>query len=227
MELLVNKVLICKTNAKTSTVNVNTIIFDLGGVIINLDYNRTANAFKALGVDEFDVIYSQKKQERLFDDFEKGSVSPEQFRTVLKQYINKPVSDLEIDQAWNAMLLDIPVEKMELLNQLRNKYRIFLLSNTNIIHVKAFTAIVENAYGLNAFEKVFEKVYYSCFLNMRKPDQEIFELVINENKLNKEETVFIDDSLQHVEGARRTGIHGIHLTNTNSLPELLKQILVD
>ena len=206
---------------------IKNIIFDLGGVIINLDYNRTANAFKELGFQHFDTIYSQKKQEHLFDDFEKGILSPEQFRSILKQHFNKPVSDLEIDQAWNAMLLDIPAEKMELLNQLQTNYRIFLLSNTNIIHVKAFTAILENAYGPNAFEKVFEKVYYSCFLKMRKPDHEIFEMVINENKLIKEETIFIDDSIHHVEGAIRSGIRGIHLANTDSLKVLINQILVD
>ena len=206
---------------------IKNIIFDLGGVIINLDYNRTANAFKELGFQHFDIIYSQKKQEHLFDDFEKGILSPEQFRSTIKLHINMQVTDQSIDAAWNAMLLDIPPEKMDLLHQLQNKYRIFLLSNTNIIHVKAFTAILENAYGLNAFEKVFEKVYYSCFLNMRKPDHEIFEMVINENKLNKEETIFIDDSIHHVEGAIRSGIHGIHLANTDSLIELINQILVN
>ena len=204
---------------------VKNIIFDLGGVIINLDYNKTAAAFKLLGITDFDIIYSHKKQEKLFDEFEKGNISSGEFRDIIRQYLSKPVSDAEMDAAWNAMLLDVPAEKMSMLNELRNQYRIFLLSNTNMIHVNAFTQIVESAYGSNAFENTFEKVYYSCFLNMRKPDAVIFEKVISENNLALHETVFIDDSLQHVQGAKAAGLSGFLLEPKQSLQELLNQIL--
>ena len=204
---------------------VKNIIFDLGGVIINLDYNRTAEAFKRLGLTEFDIIYSQKKQESVFDEFEKGTLDAARFRDIIRQYIPQPVSDMQVDTAWNAMLLDVPDDKMLLLKELNKEYRIFLLSNTNIIHVNAFTKIVESAYGKNAFEAIFERVYYSCLMNMRKPDAEIFQKVINENNLSIYETVFIDDSKQHVAGAKAIGLTGFLLDEKQSLQELVKQIL--
>ena len=107
------------------------VIFDLGGVIINLDYNKTANAFKNLGIKNFDDVYSKQKQERLFDDFEKGIVSPAGFREVIRKHIPHSVTDDQIDNAWNAMLLDIPSHRIQWLQQLKKRYRIFLLSNTN------------------------------------------------------------------------------------------------
>lgn len=204
---------------------IKNIIFDLGNVILNTDHEKAADAFKKLGLEDFESIYSVKKQEKLFDEFEKGNISDAQFRDVVRQYINQKVTDAEIDKAWNAMLLDVPSDKMELLNELKSMYRLFLLSNTNVIHVKSFTASIDSCYGSNTFGNIFEKTYYSCFMHMRKPDAEIFECVISENKLMKTETVFIDDSLQHVEGAKASGINGYLLEAQQSLQELVKQIL--
>jgi len=183
------------------------IIFDLGGVIINLDYHRTAQAFIDLGLKNFNEIYSKAQQTHLFDDFEKGIMPPENFRAELRKYLPSETTDEQIDQAWNAMLLDIPVHRVEWLRKVGEKYRIFLLSNTNTIHVDAFTKMADSVYGKGEFECVFEKHYYSCQMGMRKPDAEIFERVLLENNLDKSKTLFIDDSIQHVEGAIRTGLY--------------------
>lgn len=185
---------------------IKNIIFDLGGVIINLDYNRTATAFKKLGIVDFDEIYSKAKQTSLFDDFEKGITTDDDFRNALKKYLPEETADAEIDDAWNAMLLDIPAHRLEWLKEIAKRYRIFLLSNTNHIHVLSFTAYADKKFGVGVFESVFEKHYYSCEMGMRKPDAEIFEKVINDNKLNKAETLFIDDSIQHIHGAEKVGI---------------------
>jgi FMN phosphatase YigB (HAD superfamily) len=183
------------------------IIFDLGGVIINLDYNRTAQAFIDLGLKNFNEIYSKAQQSHLFDDFEKGTMPPENFRAELRKYLPSETTDEQIDKAWNAMLLDIPVHRVEWLRKVGERYRIFLLSNTNTIHVDSFTKMADNVYGQGEFERVFERHYYSCQMGMRKPDAEIFERVLQENNLDKSRTLFIDDSIQHVEGAIRTGLH--------------------
>ena len=183
------------------------IIFDLGGVIINLDYNRTAQAFIDLGLKNFNEIYSKAQQYHLFDDFEKGIMPPENFRAELRKYLPSETTDEQIDKAWNAMLLDIPVHRVEWLRKVGERYRIFLLSNTNTIHVDSFTKMADNVYGQGEFERVFERHYYSCQMGMRKPDAEIFERVLQENNLDKSRTLFIDDSIQHVEGAIRTGLH--------------------
>ncbi|MBK9636457.1 MAG: HAD family phosphatase [Bacteroidetes bacterium] len=183
------------------------IIFDLGGVIIDLSYQRTAEAFIKLGLENFDDIYSKAKQSNLFDDFEKGIMSIDGFRAELKKHLPKNTSDLEIDQAWNAMLLDIPVHRVEFIKKLGQQYRIFLLSNTNHIHVKAFSKMADDIFGKNNFLEIFEKYYLSCEMGMRKPDAEIFEKVIADNNLNRTKTLFIDDSKQHIEGALKIGLH--------------------
>ena len=187
------------------------IIFDFGGVILNLDYQHTINAFRELGVEDFDQSYSQLNQTDLFDKFERGEVSPESFRNGLKIAFDKPVSDIEIDRAWNAMLLDLPTERLQVLDRLRLEKRVSLLSNTNEIHVQAFEAILKNAHGLENLNSFFDQVYYSCRTGMRKPEKRIFDLVINEQGYLPEETLFIDDSPQHIEGALKVGLSAYHL----------------
>ncbi len=193
------------------------IIFDLGGVIINLNYDATAIAFNNLGVKNFDEVYSKQKQERLFDDFEKGIISPAAFREVLRKHIPDPVTDEQFDNAWEAMLQDIPPSRIKWLQDLSKKYRIFLLSNTNEIHIKAFTQILIVTYGENIFEKTFEKIYYSCRMKMRKPDAEIFEFVLKENNLSSHETLFVDDSEQHIKGAEKVGLNVYHLKTNEDI----------
>lgn len=182
------------------------IIFDLGGVIIDLSYQRTAAEFVKLGLENFDGIYSKAKQSNLFDDFEKGILSVDGFRAELKKHLPENTSDHEIDQAWNAMLIDIPVHRVEFIKKLGQKYRIFLLSNTNRIHVKAFSKMADDIFGKNNFLGIFEKYYLSCEMGMRKPDAEIFEKVLSDNNLDRTKTLFIDDSKQHIEGAQLVGL---------------------
>jgi putative hydrolase of the HAD superfamily len=202
--------------------DIKNIIFDLGGVIINLDYNKTKNAFVALGLSNFDTIYSQSQQNGFFDAFDKGQLSPEEFRAEIRKHLSVDKSNDEIDAAWDAMLLDVPKEKLDLLNSLKKTYRTYLLSNTNTIHVKNFSAALKKIYRVSDFSGYFEKCYYSCDIGMRKPDSEIFEFVLNENGLRAEETLFIDDSIQHIEGATRCGLQTIHHQQSESLESALR-----
>lgn len=186
---------------------IRNIIFDLGGVLINLDMEATAKAFRALGMTDFDAHYSQAKQSGLFDAFDKGQITPQEFREGMKPFLPAGTTDAQIDAAWNAMLLDLPGERLALLRELRKKYRLFLLSNTNEIHVTAFSASLQQAHeGFTDFSDYFDRWYYSCRIGKRKPDAEAFLHVLEENDLLAEETLFIDDSKQHVEGALQTGI---------------------
>ena len=189
---------------------VKNIIFDLGGVILNIDYKLTAKAFKEVGVINFDEIYSQAKQGQVFDKLETGELTPDEFREYMKEIVSSlQLSD--IDKAWNAMLLDLPVQRIDLLKKLKNKYRLFLLSNTNEIHVKCFRKIIESSYGENIFDAIFEHQYYSSDIGMRKPNAECFQYVLEKNGIEPSETLFIDDSIQHVEGARKLKINAYHL----------------
>ncbi len=187
------------------------IIFDLGAVIIDIDYNRTADAFRALGLMHFDELYSQKKQDHFFDRFEKGEMSVAEFREEVKKHLPATITDKEIDHAWNAMLIGIPKSRYTWLEEIGKKHRIFLLSNTNRIHVDAFSELIDREFGIARFEALFEKTYYSCNIGMRKPDAEVFHHVLSQNKLVLNETLFIDDSIQHIEGARAIGLRVLFL----------------
>ena len=197
--------------------SIKSIIFDLGGVILNIDTQKTINTFKKMGAGNFNEIYSRIKQNSLFDHFEKGSITVDEFRTALKKLIKNSVNSRDIDFAWNAMLQDLPLERLELLETLRNKYRLFLLSNTNEIHITAYLKILKNNYGLEDLSHLFEKEYYSHKIGLRKPDIEIFQYVLEENNLMPKETLFIDDSSLHVEGAKRAGIIALLLKEDETI----------
>lgn len=201
------------------------IIFDLGAVIIDIDYNATAQAFKNLGIENFDDLYSKKKQDHFFDDFETGQLSNNHFRDEIRRHFNKPVSDAQIDHAWNAMLINIPVKRMQWLSTLRPEFRVYLLSNTNKIHVEAFTEIFNATHGQGVFENCFDKIYLSCQVGLRKPHAEIFDMVVKENQLDIKETIFIDDSPQHIEGALKYGLPAYHLRDNEKVEEVFLRII--
>jgi epoxide hydrolase-like predicted phosphatase len=201
------------------------LIFDLGGVIINLDISATARAFEKLGLDDFDKVYSQFAQSSLVDQFDKGLVNENYFFNTIKNQFELKVPLHDLEKAWNAMLLDFPKHRMESLTKYKEKYRTFLLSNTNEAHIREFHKILDQNIGVRDLEGFFEKVYYSCRVNMRKPDAEIFELILKQNKLDPKETLFIDDTSHHVEAAKRIGINAILLKKGEEFDEVLKGIL--
>lgn len=187
------------------------IIFDLGGVIMNIDYQKTAQAFKNLRIEDFDELYSQAYQSKLFDKLETGKISREEFFEEINNLTKLNLSNAQIQDAWNAMLLDIPLRRLQILQQLQLHYNTFLLSNTNEIHEELFNQKLKEVCGYNSFGVFFDKIYLSHKVGIRKPDKEIFELILNENELKVADTVFIDDSLQHIESAASIGIQTIYL----------------
>ena len=204
------------------TSGIKNIIFDLGGVILNLNFNNTAEHFKSLGIRNFDEIYSKYKQLSLFDDFEVGKISPSDFIKKLKTFAPENCLESDIETAWNAMLLDLPKERIELLQKLKIKYRLFLLSNTNEIHYNAFMQQILESFGRPVFSEIFEKEYYSHILGKRKPHKETFEFVMNEQNLLPEETLFLDDTLHHIEGAKVVGINTKLVTKEEGILELFQ-----
>lgn len=190
---------------------IDTILLDLGGVIIDVDYHASARAFRALGFEQFDALYSQAKQDHLFDGFEIGALSPAQFRDRIRQLFRQDLTDREIDACWNAMLGSVPMERIDLIVRLKKRYQVLLLSNTNAIHVSAFTEIIRKENGIVDFKGLFHGAYYSCEMGLRKPDAAAFHHVLERHDAKAERTLFIDDSMQHVIGARAAGLHAQHL----------------
>lgn len=201
--------------------NYKNIIFDLGGVIITLDYQLTINEFSKLCNRSFDEFFTQYQQLTFFDEFERGEITAEQFRDSIRKEFNLNVSNESIDFAWNAMLGSIPQERLDFLKELGKEKRIFLLSNTNEIHLKAFTEIILKENAVKDLAVFFEKAYYSHLVKMRKPESRIFDYVINENNLIPSETLFIDDSIQHIEGAKKVGLNAELLPKDYSIIDFL------
>jgi glucose-1-phosphatase len=183
------------------------IIFDLGGVLINIDYSLLVNSFEQIGLPHFQEYFSKASQRNIFDLYEKGMIDSAQFRNELRPFCKEGTTDDDIENAWNAMLLDFPKARLDMLLEVRKTHRSFLLSNTNEIHMRYINKYLQFEYGQPDLSAYFEKVYLSYEMGMRKPDAEIFQKVLDENGLNASETLFIDDSPQHVEGAAKTGIH--------------------
>ena len=183
---------------------IDTIIFDFGDIFINLDKEATPLALKKLGLKEWN-----SNLDALNLDFEKGKISEMEFIMGLQNYIPN-ASIHQIREAWNAILLDFPLYRLEFLQMLSQKYRLFLLSNTDSTHIERF----QHRAGISFyrdFYQCFEKVYFSYELGMRKPDADIFEFVIKEHNLLLKNTLFVDDNLQNIESAEKLGLQVWHL----------------
>lgn len=195
------------------------IIFDLGGVIIDLDYSKTIHAFEELGMENFHDVYSQAAQTNLFDDFETGQISAQRFINSLLPYLKVGTTPNMAVHAWNAMILSVPIEKLQLLKELRKQYPLYLLSNTNELHVP----VVRREWAKvtsEPMEYYFDRIFFSHEIHMRKPDKSIFEFVCEQQSIDPKRSLFIDDSIQHIEGARKIGLQTVHLTNSEDLIQL-------
>ncbi len=205
--------------------SINTIIFDLGGVLFDIDYRKTSDAFMKLGMKDFDAAYSQAAQSQVFDEFEKGNVNNEIFRNFIRENISSQLKDEEIDAAWNAMLIGMEPIKFSTLEILKTKFPLYLLSNTNGIHLPKVFEMIATQTPEHSLENSFNHCYFSNQIHLRKPDAEIFEFVIQQNNLQPSKTLFIDDSIQHVEGAKKVGLQAFHLTKDWTIEKLFAQIL--
>lgn len=197
---------------------IKALIFDLGGVLINLDYGKTAHAFEELGVKDFSDLYSQASQTELFSDFETGKISAQRFINELLIYLPKGTSPNKVVRAWNEMILDVPLKSIKLLENLNKIYPVILLSNTNELHVPVVRKEWAKVTDL-PMEHYFQKIYFSHEIGMRKPNQEIFAEVCKRENITPENTLFIDDTLQHIEGAKKSGLMVRHLADIEMLDQ--------
>jgi len=198
------------------------IIFDLGGVLYDIDVTRTVDAFAALGVPGFNQYYTLQNQTGLIDRFEKGQLNQEAFTEGVNQLIGREFSTDQVRNAWNALLIGLPAQSVELLHDLKQKgYQIYLLSNTNAFHMEAINQEVRQKYGIPSLASLVDKAWYSFEMNMRKPDAEIYEKVMRENGLNPQTTVFIDDNQDNILSAEKAGMPAMHKPGDRSIQDLL------
>jgi len=202
------------------------LIFDLGEVIIDIDYRQTIAAFQKLAVVDFSTVVSYSAQNPVFDLYEKGKVSTASFFDELRKYLRPGTTDQEIEDAWNAIFKDFPTQKMEMLKQLKTRYNTFALSNINEIHLASINEAAKSKFGEPDFSNFFHGTYYSNELGLRKPEPEIYALVLEKEGLDPDETFFVDDKKENVEAARKFGIHAYQLTDRNKLQGLLAELKI-
>ena len=200
--------------------NVTTLIFDLGGVLINLDLPQCIQNFKDLGVQNFEEQLSFFGQKGFFLQFEKGQISIPQFRAEVRKLCVNPVTDEQIDAAWCSFLCDIPNHKLEMLLELKKKFKLLLLSNTNQLHIEVSTEGEFAKIGMKIAD-VFDKCYYSYQMGLAKPSAEIFEAVLSDAGVTAKECLFLDDGPKNIAQAASMGIQTYQVEPGEDLKFLL------
>jgi glucose-1-phosphatase len=199
---------------------IKNIVFDLGNVLLNLDFDASIRAFRKLGLKDEVVDGQQAYADPVFYDLEVGQITPEKFRSRVRQILNNPnATDQDIDDAWSAMILDIPAYRVKVLQKLKKKYRIYLFSNTNIIHITKLHKQFREEHGIE-FSSLFQKDYYSHELNERKPELSSYRKMMAEAGIIPEETLFIDDLEKNIQGAQMAGMRTHWLNNGSEIGDL-------
>ena len=198
---------------------IKNIIFDLGGVIYDIRYENIPEAFARMGAGNLTTLYSKAQQTDFIDKFEEGLISTNEFCKEIRRLSEVPLTDAQIEEAWNAILIDVPTPRVDFLLKLKEKYNLYLFSNTNQFNYDCFTAYLNKKYGFDFFGTIFKAAYFSHTLHLRKPKEEGFRRILQEQGLRADETLFIDDSPQHIEGARRCGLNAYHLQDDENIEE--------
>jgi FMN phosphatase YigB (HAD superfamily) len=204
---------------------IKNIIFDLGGVLMDISFAKTRDAFMQSGVSNFDDYFQQSHSNQLFLDLETGRITPAKFYEKFRTDSGTMLSDDTIMGNWNALLGSFRVQSIDMLSTLKEKYKLFLFSNTNLIHYEAFIQSYTIQFGHKNFNELFDKAYYSHDMNQRKPDPASFSYIILENNLLAGETLFIDDSYVNIEGAQKAGLQTLWLQNGMLIENVLPAVL--
>jgi len=199
---------------------IKNIIFDLGNVLLNLDFDASIIAFQELGLDKAVLDRQQAYADPVFYNLEVGKITPEFFRQKAREILNNPdLNDEQIDDAWYAMILDIPPHRVEAVQKLNKKYNVYLFSNTNQIHIERLRAEFMEKYGFE-FPSLFKEVYYSHEIHDRKPELSSFNKVIELSGVDPNESIFIDDLENNIIGAQKAGLKTFWLKEGMEMTEL-------
>jgi FMN phosphatase YigB (HAD superfamily) len=199
--------------------NFKNILFDLGGVILDINVQATLKCFYELGFPAELMQFPNSMTTDLYYKYETGKLDTEQFRNQIRKVAGVEMSDQTFDEAWNAMLVRFPEDRIALLKVLSNRYDLYLLSNTSALHVKVFEKMYLETAG-EAMQSVFKKIYYSHEIGWHKPDSEAWEYVIRDAAIKAEETLFLDDNIHNIKAAQELGFQAIHIHERTQLMNL-------
>jgi len=203
--------------------NISTLIFDFGGVLIDLDMNQSILNFKKLGIKNVENYLSNFGQSGFFMQLEKGKISAEEFRSEIRKMTPNTITDSEINDAWNAFLVRIPSEKLDIVYELRKKYRVIMLSNTNVIHFP-YAEQTFFSYKNRSINEYFDKCYRSYDMKMVKPDTEIFEAILSQEQVAANRCLLLDDGPKNIEQAHKLGFQTYFVDPNEDLSFLLTNI---
>lgn len=199
---------------------ITTLIFDFGGVIINLDLPECIKNLKKLGAENIETYLSNYGQKDFFLKFEKGEIGIPEFRNEIRKLSNEHVTDNDIDNAWCSFLCDIPVHRLELLEELRKKFKLLLLSNSNPLHIEVSTKNALHGTGIS-IRDYFDACYFSYEMGLAKPDPAIYKALLTDADVTAEECLFLDDGPKNIEIAQTLGIQTHLVTQGENLGFLL------
>jgi putative hydrolase of the HAD superfamily len=187
---------------------IKNLIFDFGGVIIDIDPIRVGQSFKEMGVKNIEKVHELAVSKGLYLDLEKGLITPAGFRDGMREVSGLNFTDEQIDHAWNSMIVNFPKSRFDLIKQLKENYNVYLLSNTNEIHYNYFNQYAIDNLGVKCLDDFFTRCFFSHTMKMRKPDQEIYIKMLETGKINPSESLYIDDIEENILAAQELGIHG-------------------
>lgn len=202
--------------------DIKNIIFDFGGVIINIDENNIARELISRGSKNVEEQHKYLIEHDIYNKLETGKISDQVFREEIKKICDIELNDNDVDDIWNTLIMDFPPQRFSLLQDIKNNYRTFLLSNTNLIHWYYYQDEFRKRYGLMGLSELFEMDYYSYMMGVRKPDPEIFMMVLQDSQLEPKETLFIDDNLENCLTARQLGMYAYNIRRDEDLTTLFK-----
>lgn len=196
------------------------IIFDLGDVLLPIDFNAPVKEFKELGLNDFDKLYRKSVQHDLFNKLETGKIDEKQFRNEMRRISGLNWSDQQIDNAWNKIIMKFRPETLKMLEKIKSNYRTFLLSNTNSIHYRYYNDLIIHNFNKKGMKDFFEKAFLSFEMGLRKPDPEIFRKVIEETGIKENETLFIDDNIENIRTADKLGFKTMLMEKNKKVEDL-------
>ncbi|MBN2635162.1 MAG: HAD family phosphatase [Prolixibacteraceae bacterium] len=210
---------------KIDLTNIKNIIFDLGIVLLNLDFDRSIKAFHELGFNKDIIDNRQIFSDPVFYELSIGKISPNEFRDRIRELLqNSEITDKEIDEAWNAMILDIPIHRVEMLKKLQSRFEIFLFSNTNYIHIQKLESAFYNHHKIE-FSSLFNEVFYSHEVQKYKPDVDSYIKIVELAGVDPSVSLFIDDLEPNVEGARKAGLNAFWLQDGMEITTILRSVI--
>lgn len=202
--------------------SIDFLIFDLGNVVIDIDYQKTSNLIslelKSTHQDQMKNFFLTE----FHKDYEKGLIDSPTFRNAVRSYFGQTWEDEKVDHLWNSLLLDIPSERIQLISSFQNKYQLGVLSNTNEIHIQKLNSILKQEHQLDYLNQIFHHVFLSYEMGLAKPSKEIYEKMIADLDTKPERIVFFDDLEANVKGAVATGINAVHVTGPQVIFDYLR-----